>query len=156
MAVDACMILLLFRSECSFQKPWLNWKHFCSLLVPPHNNIDPLCITNDPKLRLGKVARDLVPKSPIMASKVVKSLFVLDTIKQLMCSTIKKSFYQFKHIRLNIQLWIYLVFILLAASSTSSKTTMISFQHLQVCLAEQRLLISRNSKIFFKISEGKT
>ena len=60
--------------------------------MAPHNNIDPLCITNDPKLRLGKVARDLVPKSPIMASKVVKSLFVLDTIKQLMCSIIKKRF----------------------------------------------------------------
>ena len=104
-----CLILLSLRSLCSFQKPWLNWKHFCSLSVPPHNNIDPLCITNEPKLRLGKVARDLVPKSPIIASKVVKSLFVLDTIKQLMCSIIKKRFYLFKHIHLNIQMSIYLV-----------------------------------------------
>ena len=33
---------------------------------------------------------------------------------------------------------------------------MISFQYLQVCLAEERFLMSSFSRIFFKISGGKT
>ena len=76
----------------------------------------------------------------------------------------KKSFLEVKttlksnisHKQKNMCFSIFKKINLLEASSTSLNLIMISFQSLQVCLEKQRLLMSNLSRIFFKISFGKT